>query len=100
MYMAEDEMRLMHALQGETALIVASARGDVYDVRLLVAAGSNVNARARDSSTALMAAASGAFLDCAKVLVECGADVNMTKKVTSVVSSRADRHIDRRRHLS
>jgi ankyrin repeat protein len=85
MYTAEDDMLLMHGLQGETALIVASARGDVYDVRLLVAAGSNVNARAHDSSTALMAAASGAFLDCAKVLVECGADVNLTDKVTLVM---------------
>ena len=73
---------MQNVLQGETALIAASARGESFDVRLLLAAGSDIDARADDSSTALMAAASGGFLDCVKLLVENEADVEMRDRVS------------------
>ena len=60
--------------QGETPLIVASARGDLFDMKLLVAAGCDVNAKATDGSTALMEAASVGYLDCVKFLIENKAD--------------------------
>ncbi len=68
-------------LQGETPLTVATSIGNLLSMRLLVAAGCNVNAQANDGATALMAAVSMGFLDCAKLLVESRADVQIKSKV-------------------
>ncbi len=72
-------------MQGETPLIVACAQGDYFDMKMLVAAGCQVNERSNiddpsklndpqnnscDRSTPLLVAAAGGFLDCVKYLIE------------------------------
>ncbi len=68
-------------MQGETPLIVAAANGHLFDMRLLVAAGCNINVQSEDGTTALMTAASMGFLDCTIMLVEYKADVSITDSV-------------------
>ncbi len=67
--------------QGETPLIVASARGDLFDMRLLMAAGCDCNATSHDGATALMEAAAVGYIDCVKFLVEHQANVKLADKV-------------------
>ena len=69
-------------IQGETLLILASASGNLLDVRLLVAAGCDVNAKSKYGSTALMEAAAVGFLDCVKFLIKNNADVCCKSKVS------------------
>ena len=59
-----------------TALMVASERGDIDIVMLLVKKGADVNASDWDGVTVLMVAASGGNLDVVKFLVRSGAKVN------------------------
>jgi ankyrin repeat protein len=68
-------------VQGETPLIVATANGHLFDMRLLVAAGCNINAQSADGTTALMSAASMGFMDGCIMLLEYKADVSMTDNV-------------------
>lgn len=54
--------------------------GDVAEVRRLLAAGADVNARDRHGQTALMLAAHRGALDVVEALIEAGADLNTTAK--------------------
>jgi ankyrin repeat protein len=68
-------------LQGETPLILVSGNGDVFSVQMLIAAGCNLNAKAKNGSTALITAASAGFFNCTKLLIESGADIYRTDEV-------------------
>jgi hypothetical protein len=61
---------------GNTALIRASASGDVNSVTTLIAAGADIEARGQYGMTALMKAAHHGKTDCIKALVAAGADIN------------------------
>ncbi len=90
-------------MQGETPLIVACAQGDYFDMKMLVAAGCQVNERSNiddpsklndpqnnscDRSTPLLVAAAGGFLDCVKYLIEeKKADTSAEDKVGSWISN-------------
>ena len=54
--------------------------GDVAEVRRLLAAGADVNARDRYGQTALMLAAHRGALDVVEALIQAGADLNATAK--------------------
>lgn len=58
----------------------AVAGGDVAEVRRLLAAGADVNARDRYGQTALMLAAHRGHAGLVDALVEAGADLNATAK--------------------
>jgi ankyrin repeat protein len=60
----------------------ATANGHLLDMKLLVAAGCNINIQAQDGTTALMMASSMGLVDCAAMLVECKADISKTDKVS------------------
>jgi ankyrin repeat protein len=60
----------------------ASARCNMLDMRLLVAARCDCNARAQDGTTALMEAAAMGFLECVTFLLENRADINLVNKVS------------------
>jgi len=61
---------------GDPPLLVAASMGDIVSLRLLVVAGSDIDARSsKDGGTALHMAAFMGFCDCVKFLVEAGADV-------------------------
>lgn len=57
-------------------LQVASSRGHLDVVKLLLESGANVNARVKDWGTALCSASHNGHLDVVKVLLESGADLN------------------------
>lgn len=59
-------------------LIDAATRGDLAQVRTLLASGADANARDAESATALMRAAHAGHLDVVRALVDAGADVNAT----------------------
>jgi hypothetical protein len=63
---------------GKTALMIASYRGGVDMVRLLVKAGANVNLRDRENQTALMIASAEGHLDIVRTLVEADAVVDQS----------------------
>jgi ankyrin repeat protein len=75
----------INTYQGETPLIVASARGDLFDMKLLIAAGCDINKTSQgdrsDGNTALLVASSVGFLDCVKYLIHEKADMAMVDKV-------------------
>src|SRR5215203_1268577 len=58
-------------------LVSAAGRGDVGDVRRLLADGAPVDTRDRDRRTAVTAAALGDHVDVARVLIDAGADVDL-----------------------
>ena len=64
------------AIAGECPLCYPTKNGDVAQVRKLIDAGADVNAKYDDGSTALMWAASHRHADIAKMLLDAGADVN------------------------
>ncbi len=86
--------------QGETPLIAASARCEVLDLRLLIAAGCDCNATTEDGSTALMEAASAGYLDCIKILIEHKADCQLKKKVTLIYMIAGQNHYGKFRSYS
>ena len=55
--------------------MIAAYSGNVECVRMLLAAGADVNA-AYDGWTALMSAASKGKIECVKLLIDAGADLN------------------------
>lgn len=65
---------------GEGALFDVSGRGDVDDVRLLLAMGVNVNATDIHGSTALFPASLNGHIDVVRVLLAAGAKVNATNR--------------------
>ena len=67
--------------KGETALIIASARGLIDIVRLLLTHGVNVDATNEDGDTPLMIASWQGNLDLVKLLLDKGADPNVVNKV-------------------
>ena len=67
---------VLPAFGNDSALIRAAEKGNLGEVRALLAKGANVNARDKDGITALMMAASGGHLDVVRVLLAQGADVN------------------------
>jgi hypothetical protein len=58
-------------------ITVAAARGDCEMVRLLLAHGANVDARDPGGGTPLIWACNNEHLDCARVLLEAGANVKL-----------------------
>lgn len=62
--------------EGISPLIAASSEGHLEVVKLLIAAGANVNGKDQDDTTALMAASARGHLDVVKELVAGGAKVN------------------------
>ena len=61
----------------ETALQVASVKGDVKTVELLINAGADVDALGGECGTALQAAAAGGHEEVVEMLLEADADVNL-----------------------
>jgi ankyrin repeat protein len=61
-----------------SVLHLASGRGDLAVVELLLAAGANVDKRSHDGSTPLHTAALGGHLEVTKVLVAAGAETRAT----------------------
>jgi ankyrin repeat protein len=58
-------------------LVSAAARGDIGEVRRLLADGAPVDTRDRDRRTAVTAAALGDHVAVARVLIDAGADVDL-----------------------
>ncbi len=67
-------------LEGFTALIVASAQGNLENVKALLAAGADVNAVSAKDISALIAASGQGHLEIVKTLLEAGADKNQKTK--------------------
>jgi hypothetical protein len=67
------------ATDGE--LLKAAERGDTNSVKALIAAGADVDARARDDMTCLMKAARNGHTDTVKALIAAGADVNAHERL-------------------
>ena len=65
---------------GNTALMCAAKNVHGKCVRLLRAAGADVNIASRDGSTALIDATSHGSEECVKLLIEAGADVNVSQR--------------------
>lgn len=63
-------------LEGFTPLIVASAQGNLGNVKALLAAGADVNALSTRGISALIAASGQGHLEIVKTLLEAGADKN------------------------
>jgi ankyrin repeat protein len=61
---------------GSTAILFAARSGDAESVRLLIAAGADVNDALPDGASALVVAAHSGNHDVAQLLIEKGADVN------------------------
>ncbi|KAK6822842.1 hypothetical protein PG987_014387 [Apiospora arundinis] len=61
---------------GRTCLHIASARGYIGIVKLLVDQGADINTVSEDGLTSLTLASTGGYIDTVKFLVERGADVN------------------------
>jgi ankyrin repeat protein len=61
---------------GSTAILFAARSGDPQSVRLLVAAGADVNDQLPDGASALVVATHSGNHEVAKTLIEMGADVN------------------------
>ena len=61
-------------LEGFTALIVASAQGNLENVKALLAAGADINAVSAKGISALIAASGQGHLEIVKTLLESGAD--------------------------
>lgn len=74
---------------GNTALILATTRGDEPTVQLLLEKGANVNARDKYNSTALIFAAINEHESIVRLLLEKGADVNARGKdgYTALISA-------------
>ncbi len=66
---------------GETALMVASRKGNFALVKLLISKGADINARGTYGDTALIAAAWTCQLEVAQYLIEKGAEVNAKNDV-------------------
>ena len=67
----------MAACGTPTGLVDAAERGDVAEVRALLAGGADVNERDARGRTAVTAAALGDHVEIAKVLIDAGADVDL-----------------------
>jgi FOG: Ankyrin repeat len=65
---------------GLTALMLAAAHKQADSVRLLLAAGADVNAKNDDGSTALMAASLKGDINVVRMLLDANADVNVRDK--------------------
>lgn len=61
----------------EAALFTAAAKGDIGELKSLLAEGININEKNEKGETALMLAAFNNRIKFAKLLLEKGADVNM-----------------------
>jgi ankyrin repeat protein len=66
--------------EGYSALLIATEKGDIDMVKLLLEKGADVNARDIDGYTALMYVAYNGNLEIAKLLLEHGADVHARDK--------------------
>lgn len=63
-------------LEGFTPLIVASAQGNLENVKALIAAGADINAVSAKGISALIAASGQGHLEIVKTLLEAGANKN------------------------
>lgn len=82
--------------KGNTALMAASAIGNIGTVKSLISAGADVNARNQDSKTPLMRACYYGHADVAKVLIDAGADVEARcdKENTPLIYATAKGNLD------
>jgi len=62
-------------INGNTALMVAAAQGNVAQLQSLIEKGAEVDARGRIGNTALIYAAQEGHVDVVKMLVDAGADI-------------------------
>jgi len=84
----------MKTKEGETPLLIASAKGSIGDakklpyidiVQLLLEKGANINARGNNGVTALSMALGNGHLDIARLLIDKGADLNVGGALISVI---------------
>jgi ankyrin repeat protein len=66
----------VRALAQEPAIVAAAARGDLVEVRRLLAGGTQADVRDGRGRTALLAATHGNHVEVARALIAAGADVN------------------------
>jgi ankyrin repeat protein len=78
----ERQAELVHALdeEGRTALFVASQAGVARSIPELVAAGGELEARAENGQTALLAAAEDCRLECVRALLKENADATVVDR--------------------
>ena len=71
----------MHKIKdGWTALMLASDKGHLKVVKLLLEKGANANAQNNNGETALMVASEKGHLEIVKLLIEKGANINAQHK--------------------
>ena len=74
---------------GDTALMSAAAGGHLQVVRILLDAGTDVNARDRNSETALGIAAAAGHVEITRALLDAGADPNVSATFKPTALQRA-----------
>lgn len=81
---------------GETALMIASEKGESDVVRRLIQHGANVNRKDEDLKTPLMYAADEGRTDVVKELLSAGADVNARDEdgKTALKIAEDEKHLD------
>lgn len=89
--LSADEQASLVAKHGLSELMVACAEGDVERVKVLVAAGHDVNARSNIGTTALMYAAQNDQPACVSILLAAGADASAATKGGSTAQLFAER---------
>ncbi len=80
----------------DNQLIQASKKGDVVQVKALLAKGANVNARGKNDETPLMVAAKAGNTETMQILIDKGADLNVkdTGCITALMWAAANGHAD------
>ncbi len=77
---------------GNTALMVAAAHGDVQQVQNLIDQGAEIDARGRIGNTALIYAAQEGHTEIVETLIEAGADINVYNDYRATADNLAKGH--------
>ena len=82
-------------LRGETALYQASSKGRVTNLKILIEFGANVNHKAKNGTSPLMAAAMLGHTDAVDILISNGADIDYAvEKRSALTLANMNRHKD------